>query len=458
MEIKPYLDYETILANTHQPIHFALKLTAEAIGSNREQPLAFCVVLDRSGSMQGQPLECAKEAAVLTVRNLRADDLFSLVVFDHEAQTVFPLQMVTDKAALMQQIKSLRAGATTNLAGGWMLGRDELKKAEPGVLRRMLLLSDGHLNTGVRDPVQVASIVGSGLECDQIRTSTLGFGDGYDEDLLANLASSTSGQFYDANDADKLPAVFEAELDGLQKLSAQNIRVRIKPLDFCENLEPLGSAPEVALPDGRREFALGDLVSEEEQVACWAMDGLPIPVVDGEPVVSLEGEGLLDLEIVYDEIRKDGIVSETFGQVIRVKATQDPAQVKANGEVITWTSIQQTGRTLKKATRLMDRRDIDGALTLLNQAIQRLQAIEGVEGLEDAIEPLTRLREAIQHGLYNARTRKTSQFEAAQVMYMKSNSHWSSDVPLPLYRRERQRKRKGSALLENETDSGQQDQ
>ena len=49
MDIKTYLDYETILANTHQPIHFALKLTAGAVENRREQPLAFCVVLDRSG-------------------------------------------------------------------------------------------------------------------------------------------------------------------------------------------------------------------------------------------------------------------------------------------------------------------------------------------------------------------------------------------------------------------------
>ena len=79
------------------------------------------------------------------------------------------------------------------------------------------------------------------------------------------------------------------------------------------------------------------------------MDGLPIPLVDGKPVVSLEGEELLDVEVLYDEIREDGIGSETFHQVIRVKATQDPAEVKPNGEVITWTSIQQSGKTLAEA-------------------------------------------------------------------------------------------------------------
>jgi len=57
MRIKPNLDYETILANKHQPISFALQLNADTIDSPEERSLAFCVVLDRSGSMNGKPLE-----------------------------------------------------------------------------------------------------------------------------------------------------------------------------------------------------------------------------------------------------------------------------------------------------------------------------------------------------------------------------------------------------------------
>ena len=164
------------------------------------------------------------------------------------------------------------------------------------------------------------------------------------------------------------------------------------------------------------------------------MDGLPIPLVDGKPVVSLEGEELLDVEVLYDEIRADGIGSETFHQVIRVKATQDPAEVKPNGEVITWTSIQQSGKTLAEATQLMDKRDIDGALDLLNSSIKRLQSLEGVEGLEDAIDPLLRLHATIERGLYNRGTRKRTVFESREAYLMKSASHWSSDAPRPHYK------------------------
>ena len=50
--------------------------------------------------------------------------------------------------AFYEIIDRITEGGSTNLTGGWMLGRDELRKAEAGTTRRLLLLSDGHLNHG----------------------------------------------------------------------------------------------------------------------------------------------------------------------------------------------------------------------------------------------------------------------------------------------------------------------
>ena len=95
--------------------------------------------------------------------------------------------------------------------------RDELKKAPSGTQRRLLLLSDGHLNKGIVDPVQVKRIVASGLERDTVRTSSLGFGDSYSEDVLRQLAKASGGNFHDADSPEKLPVIFKEELQGLQQ-------------------------------------------------------------------------------------------------------------------------------------------------------------------------------------------------------------------------------------------------
>ncbi|MHB1308497.1 MAG: VWA domain-containing protein, partial [Limisphaerales bacterium] len=97
MKTETFLDYDTILADHTQPVHFAIRFQAEALtpSQSRLHPAAFCVVLDRSGSMAGAPLDHAKAAAALAVRHLRAEDHFALVVFDDQARTVIPLQPAT---------------------------------------------------------------------------------------------------------------------------------------------------------------------------------------------------------------------------------------------------------------------------------------------------------------------------------------------------------------------------
>jgi Ca-activated chloride channel family protein len=129
MKINASLDYTVILANRAQPVHFALQLEAATLNLARPRPTAFCIVLDRSGSMHGPPLEKAKQAAKLAARNLRPEDNFSLVIFDSEAQVLIPSQLATNKESLLRAIDGINAGGNTNLTGGWSLGRDELKKS-----------------------------------------------------------------------------------------------------------------------------------------------------------------------------------------------------------------------------------------------------------------------------------------------------------------------------------------
>jgi len=187
----------------------------------------------------------------VAVRNLRPADQFSLVVFDDQAQVLIPLQSADQKEQFLHTIEGIVSGGSTNLTGGWSLGRDELKKAAAGCSRRLLLLSDGQLNCGIVEPEAVRRIVAGGLENHSIRTSCLGFGEHYNEDLMTVLSQVTGGQFYDADSAERFPAIFESELEGLQKLVVQNLRLRLRRLEFCETLLPLGNCRRCSCPTGR---------------------------------------------------------------------------------------------------------------------------------------------------------------------------------------------------------------
>jgi Ca-activated chloride channel homolog len=442
MKIEALLDYETVLANRGCPVHLALRFTAPPVASDRTRPIAFCLVIDRSGSMEGVPLEAAKEAARLVVRNLRKSDYFSLAVFDDTAQVVAPLQCVENRQALLVAIDAIRPGGSTNLTGGWMLGRDELQKAPADLPRRLLLLTDGQLNVGIVEPEAVRQVVAAGLERHHISTSCLGFGDGYNEDLLALLANASNAHYYDANSPEQLPAIFEAELEGLQALAVQNLRVRLKRLDFCDSLAVLADYPCVHWAGGSLEITVGSLVSEEERTLLVAMEIPPIPLVGGgKPAADLEGERLVEVEVLYDRLQPDQVISHRWRQVVRVLPVQDETQVRTNSEMIAIVSAQHAGKTLGAAIAEADSGRVKEAKERLLQAIAKLKAYPAAPETADGLRVLEEFLDRLQiMGTWSARERKSARYQSEYFRKMSSAQLWSSNEPPPSFAR-KQRKR-----------------
>lgn len=375
------------------------------------------------------------DAAKLVVKNLRPQDQIAVVTFDDHARVVVPLQYAVNKSLIMEKIDQIEDGGSTNLTGGWSLGRDELRKVTGDAFRRLLLLSDGQLNVGIVEPQVVCQIVGEGLEQDRIRTSCLGLGDGYDEDLMSSLAQATNGQFYDVDSPDKMPGIIASELSGLQHIAVQNLRLRLKPLDFCDGLFALGNQPANQLPDGRIEFCMGDLVSEEELIACFALSVLPLPCVNNKPVCSLEGEKLIELEVVFDEVTETEMASRTVTQTIRIQATQDAAKVQLNGEVIQWIAVQKTARIIRDITQFMDQGEHAKARRIVENSIREIQSYGKGDGVQDALRTLDDIRNKIDQNLWSARERKEARYCSESFSRMSSNAEWSGNVQAPSFKR-----------------------
>jgi hypothetical protein len=60
---------------------------------------------------------------------------------------------------------------SNNLMAGWLLGRDELLKVGPECDKKILILTDGHLNRGIVEPDKAEALTRSGFGKDGIRTS-----------------------------------------------------------------------------------------------------------------------------------------------------------------------------------------------------------------------------------------------------------------------------------------------
>src|SRR5258707_204074 len=424
MNIELQLDYKTILRNSSGPVHRVARLTAPAQPlTQRARPTAFTIVLDRSGSMQGAPIEHAKRACREVIKTLRPEDYFSLVVFDDSAQVIIPLERPVNRYGWYQTVDQIQAGVSPNLMAGWLWGGDELWREKETAdcvapIRKILLLTDGHLNAGITEPDHVEALTRAGLEKDEIRTSCLGFGDGYNENILAAMSKVGQGQLHDADSPEKFPIILADELDGLKKITVQNLRLRIQPKMFCNAWKQYGDYPQVQLPDQRTELALGDLVSGEERYVVLLLEVLPLPLLpDGSLPASLEGEELVGLEFAYTSITEEGanlrLESRTSSHLVRIQGTQNPAEVIQNVELIAVIANQQAADAMRKAAdALASGADAGAALEHLACAKGFFVQCAAPELTSEAAALLDEHEKKIRSQEMDSRARKNMRYEA----------------------------------------------
>ena len=156
------------------------------------------LVVDRSGSMEGEPLEDTKKAVVSFVRNMRSDIRVGLVTFDDAAQLV---SSVTDNSsAALQGVRAIESGGGTSIWAGLQMAGDELI-SETG-RKIIILLSDG----ADGDPDRIDEVLRQ-LHQNNIYVYTIGFG-GADTEYLSYIANSCEGKFIQAQSSDMLGAIY----------------------------------------------------------------------------------------------------------------------------------------------------------------------------------------------------------------------------------------------------------
>ena len=166
---------------------FALSLAAPVLPANTVTAKDLTIVIDRSGSMQGDKLDHAKLAAAGMIRMLGADDRLNVISFSDEVDPLFKTPQTLDAAT-----RSTAAGFITRLdAGG---GTDialalstAVQSQERGSERPQVVvfLTDG------QSDAQKAAAVDTG----NVRLFTLGLGKDVNKPLLSRLAAQKRGRF-----------------------------------------------------------------------------------------------------------------------------------------------------------------------------------------------------------------------------------------------------------------------
>ena len=212
--------------------HVLVRIVAPAkpadVAETPRAPLDLSLVIDRSGSMSGGPLEAALESAARIVRGLRADDRVAVVAFDSTIEVVQPLTHVTDREAIVNRIKSIDDRGSTDLFGGWEEGVKQLAPfTRKDRIARVILLSDGQANQGLVNEQEifdrVTKAAGAG-----ITTSTVGLGHGFNESLMTGMASAGEGVANFGQTADDLDEAFEEQFAIISNSFLRQVKVSVQ--------------------------------------------------------------------------------------------------------------------------------------------------------------------------------------------------------------------------------------
>jgi Ca-activated chloride channel family protein len=257
-------------------------------------PLNVALVLDRSGSMQGDKLRYVQQAACHVLDLLDARDRVAVVAYDDQVNLIAASERVTEqsRAELKRLINELRPGGWTDLSGGWLTGcREVANHLASQEVSRALLLTDGLANRGITDIEELMQHARE-LRHRGIATSTFGVGLEFNEQLLEALAEQGGGHFYYIGRPEQIPEVFRRELGELLTVIARESFLSIT-IPRGVAIELLGDLAHERVGERLRVF-LGDLCAGERRVLYTR--ALTPPDAPGASVV-LHGElGYADLD------------------------------------------------------------------------------------------------------------------------------------------------------------------
>lgn len=192
------------------------------------QPYGIAFVIDRSGSMAGQPLAEAVRCVEFMVDKLKENDVAALVTFDSDIETDFPMAALGDKEAMKKALMAVYPGGSTNLFDGWRTGADEFGRTRAeSVIKRVILLSDGCANQGLTLTGSICTQVENYTK-QGITTSTYGLGRSFNEELMVEMARSGQGNHYYAETAEDLLESFNEEFDLMANLWTKQSTLQIK--------------------------------------------------------------------------------------------------------------------------------------------------------------------------------------------------------------------------------------
>jgi len=394
-------------AGREQTVDVLIRITPPALSTSRPNwkgrpDLNLSLVLDRSGSMEGEKMIRAREAAMFCVDQMLATDRLSVVTFDDRIEVLFPNEPVTNKQAMKDLISRVTARSSTALHEAWVRGGLTVSERllDQGI-NRVVLITDGLANVGVTNTDEIVTQA-MGLFQRGVSTSTIGIGADFNEDLLLPMAQSGGGNAWHVVEPDDMQQIFQIELEGLIAQFAHTVSLSLIPADGVRVVDVLNNFEYTET--GR--YRLPNLQA-----------GSPLDIVvqlrAGAQEVGTQMR-LLDLRLGFTP--QDAKNAEVLKQAHTVEfATESEVEHSpVNDDVMKTVQFLMNARARNEAMKRMDLGDYAGAQVVLGSALGATQALEcaGAPEVMEETAALAELRSSLTDRLKDKMSRKKLAYAA----------------------------------------------
>jgi Ca-activated chloride channel homolog len=295
-------------------------------------PLNLAIAVDTSGSMAGESIAYVREGLYRMLDDLGADDRVSLVSFDDDAIVVVEA-LAGDDPELTLAIGSLQADGRTNIYDGLRVAYERVEAhADPTLQNRVILLSDGEATTGITSDTRLVEM-SAAYNAEGYGLTTIGMGEGFQPELMRDLAEKGAGAFYFLEDPSAVQEVFEEEVKTFLVPLAKDVQLSfqvdpgytLRAIYGTKQAETWGNVGQISIPT--LQLAHRTAVEDDAGGRRGGGGAIIAELVPNDPARVEEAGTVGQITMTWDEPGSD----EAHSTTVKIQSPLEPGETPAEG-------------------------------------------------------------------------------------------------------------------------------
>ncbi len=363
-------------------VEIAARVNLEEIATT---PVNLALVLDCSTSMQGPHLDTVKSTAIELVRQLRPNDLLSIITFSDRAEVLVPSGTHNDREKIETSIRLMQPYGGTEIFKGLEAGFSEVRRHRSSkYTNHIILITDGRT---YGDEAQCMKLAADAV-LHGIGISAMGIGSQWNDQFLDNLAKHTGGSSMFVSKPRDIRRFLIEKFSGLGQSYAERAiydcetgpNVQLKyAFRLQPETSPLDTEPPLQLGNVPRDINLNILL--EFLVESVPTDAAHVSLAEGRLTLDIpsRAEPTYTIRVNLDRPTANDADNEPPPAIIvqaMSRLTLYRMQERARQDVAEGNLREATRRLQNIATNLLSQGKYELAKTVLNEAdhIQKKQS------------------------------------------------------------------------------------